>query len=455
MNNSTQAPLHGMPISIDMPVPLAVSQDEHVLFNLLSPILIVGRRGCGRTMFLEGATASALSCENTLVMHVSLDGPSGLTWPFMAPWIEDPVGERPIAGMAYTDREAKELVGMLIRIAGSRVIRAHRWAAAGRGEKVPASVNGPAIVLVVDGFEMASTELTQALLELLKTAGGTRINVVLGTQRVTADVIPDEMLELFGQRVCGRVSEKKDLERLFRAGDLLDPHTPQAGSGYFAPNPGGQVIEVSWPLFTPNRIAGLVVARYGIGPVVLGSADTAAAGEAYHSLWESADTWLRPNLRGEGTGRPVWPAMDRDCVTVETVVTINGEVFKRSQKLFTDSDPRREASRMVKAAADDLAHEVHPGAAAKATAAAGSYLDRVGGNMAARRSVRNLLRIEGSETTVEIRKHLVKEGFMKEDGRRQMVFDVINAEVQAGYIEQARDFGRWKATHKKDDPADA
>jgi hypothetical protein len=286
------------PLSLTQPLQLGIERTSRPasVFLLEDPMVLVGRRGSGKTNALQVLNADLMRCTDALVWHIDLNG-AGMSRPWLMPWLRGQVDEPVIDWVAPTVEEAELLLGAAIEVAKRRKSAYGALMDAVDDDKLPISAEVPAIVVVLDeGAEaVAATRgnarLAGMLEELVSIARATRVQVVASTLRATSDILPPAIKAQAGNRLWLRPDDEHEVAQLlgWRTGiSLADVSRP--GSGLLRSADAAAVTPVTTWRITPAQVQHLAATLVPRRPH-LDAASAAAAGPVWAGRWHRYLAW--------------------------------------------------------------------------------------------------------------------------------------------------------------------
>lgn len=193
----------------DTPVRLSLYQDA---------ALIVGMRGQGKTIILQGVNANVARCADSLVWHVDLNG-GGMSAPWTGPYARGEIDTPVIDWVASTPAEGFQLAHTALAIAKDRKARYQALMLEHNTDILPVSPALPAIIIIVDeGGELAGTDASTqardaaaALREVQRIGRSVCVNVIFSVQRATADYVSSQQRKGSATTIAVKVSDEAEL----------------------------------------------------------------------------------------------------------------------------------------------------------------------------------------------------------------------------------------------------
>lgn len=195
--------------------------------------LIAGQRGGGKTVLLQGMTASTLQTNDALVWHVDLNG-GGMSSAWMIPFAKGMMPLPILDRIAPTPRTALALAEHGEAIAKHRKRRYQAMMIAHDADVIPVGngrdlcsvcddIHPPAIMIFVDeGGEVTGEDAGrdaraagEALRSLQRIGRAMAVNVIFSVQRGTSDYVPAQMKKNTGLTISLRVKDDAELAYLF------------------------------------------------------------------------------------------------------------------------------------------------------------------------------------------------------------------------------------------------
>lgn len=196
------------PASINDEVPLGLYRTGATfgVHLLEDPLLIVGRRGSGKTNLMQALNDGLLRSTDVLVWHIDLNG-AGMSRPWMQRWLGGKAQRPVLDWVAATVEEAELMLATAIKIGHHRKVAHGTLMDEVDDDKIPVGSRLPAIVIVFDeGAEgLALNRGAQGLRtkaeEVISQLRAARIQMVMSTLRATADVIPPAVKAQVGGKI--------------------------------------------------------------------------------------------------------------------------------------------------------------------------------------------------------------------------------------------------------------
>jgi hypothetical protein len=227
------------PLTFTGPLPVGMHRASvPASVNLLEdPMMIVGRRGSGKTVHLQVINAGLARCQDALIWHIDLNG-AGMSSPWLSDFLAGQQDRPVIDWVAPTAAEAMLMVTTAVAIAKGRKVAYKQLMDSVNDDKLPISAQVPAIVLVLDeGAEAVAasrgnTDLAAALDELISIARAARVQEVFSGLRATSETIPTTLKKQVGVKVQMRPEDIDEIAQLFgwHSGVSVED-APYPGSG--------------------------------------------------------------------------------------------------------------------------------------------------------------------------------------------------------------------------------
>jgi hypothetical protein len=305
------------------PAGLLANKTEALIEVYQSSGLIAGRRGSGKTVLLQGITASALRCVDAVVWHVDLNG-GGMSAPWISGYALGLMPEPVLDWVAPSPATALNVARVGAAIAKDRKSFYQSRMIAGDVDVLDVDPGVPEILIIVDeGGEVTgedadkvALEAAKALRELQRIGRAVCVNVVFSVQRGTGDYVPAQMKKGTALKVCGQVSGEDELAFVFgwkkglNAEDLTDK-----GTMFLQRDEGPVTIFKAWRL-KPRQIMQIATAVLPLRPKV-DPRGRFIGGQLYADRWHHPDVlaWMDglraggdPNANGDTiTAAPATP----------------------------------------------------------------------------------------------------------------------------------------------------
>jgi S-DNA-T family DNA segregation ATPase FtsK/SpoIIIE len=272
------------PLTITQPLVAAVQRGgvDYPISVLDDPMLIVGQRGSGKTNAVQVMNALLLRCADTVVWHIDLNG-SGMSRPWMTPWLKGQIREPVIDWVAATVDEAIVMMQAAINIAKARKTIYAEAMDAEDDDKLHPSPKVPEIVIVLDegaeamAMSRGNTILSAKIAELISIARAARVNLLLSTLRATGDIIPMEVQAQVGTKIFMRpvLDCQHEMAQLLGWSKLPLSEVAQPGTAAARTHDTAGITRVNFYRMRPSAIHAMAVAVAGIRPAL--DAPSAAA----------------------------------------------------------------------------------------------------------------------------------------------------------------------------------
>lgn len=287
------------PLTFTGPLPVGMHRASvpATVCLLEDPMMIVGRRGSGKTVHLQVVNAGLVRCTDALVWHIDLNG-AGMSAPWLDAYLSGEQDRPVIDWVAPTAEEALLMVQTAIDIAKGRKVAYKPLMKAVNDDKIPVSAAVPAIVLVLDeGAEAVAANrgnatLAAALDELISIARAARVQEVFSGLRATAETIPTAMKKQVGVKVQMRPEDEAEVAQLFgwHSGVSIED-APHPGSGLLKTPDSRGVLPFRGYDLRPDAIHAIARAVAPWRPT-LDAPSRQIAGDAYADRWDRYGAWL-------------------------------------------------------------------------------------------------------------------------------------------------------------------
>ncbi|MFD3416752.1 hypothetical protein [Streptomyces decoyicus] len=230
-------PLDLSPTSIDDEFAIGVHRDGTPALGSLAFIcgLGIGDTGSGKTNTLNVINAQLLRTVDALVWHIDTTG-AGLSLPWLTSWAIDGTHERPVIDWtAHTSDETRAMLTMALQIIEARKRRYQQLMRKANDTKLPARVDVPEIVIVVDETADLPGGIKQQIETVMNTGRAVRVRVKVSSLRATSDSIPVPIKKRAKWRWGMYVTDPEELAYLFSGFQQVDPaDAPWPGCGFNA-----------------------------------------------------------------------------------------------------------------------------------------------------------------------------------------------------------------------------
>ncbi|MGW4222996.1 hypothetical protein ACWEG1_06015 [Streptomyces bauhiniae] len=289
------------PLTVNEAAPIGVRRDGAVEgpIGRQASMLIVGRRGSGKTNLMHVMVANNARMTDSLTWVIDLNG-GGLALKWLRAWhAAGRPGRPPIDWVADTPEKAVAMAQALVRIAKARKVGYQEREIAANDDKLPVDHEVPEIRVFNDeGAEVFSTRsrrnetlraIADNLIQTLEIARAAAVNLTTSGLRATQDVLSDpQILKQSTFKAAMKVADDSELNYFFGYN-----HNTSAED---APYPGcalvrdddAQVHPLKIYRLQPAQIADIVTATADRRPA-LDALSRTAAGEAYEQRWDSTD----------------------------------------------------------------------------------------------------------------------------------------------------------------------
>jgi hypothetical protein len=281
------------PLTFTGPLPVGMRRASvPASVNLLEdPMMIVGRRGSGKTVHLQVINAGLARCQDALIWHIDLNG-AGMSSPWLSDFLAGQQDRPVIDWVAPTAAEAMLMVTTAVAIAKGRKVAYKQLMESVNDDKLPISAQVPAIVLVLDeGAEAVAasrgnTDLAGALDELISIARAARVQEVFSGLRATSETIPTTLKKQVGVKVQMRPEDIDEIAQLFgwHSGVSVED-APYPGSGLLKTPDSRGILPFRGYDLRPDAIRAIARAVAPWRPT-LDKPSAGIAGTAYANRWD-------------------------------------------------------------------------------------------------------------------------------------------------------------------------
>jgi hypothetical protein len=287
------------PLTFTGPLPVGMHRASiEAVINLLEdPMMIVGRRGSGKTVFLQVVNAGLARCADALIWHIDLNG-AGMSSPWLSDFLAGAQDRPVIDWVAPTAEEALLMVTTAVAIAKGRKVAYKPLMDSVNDDKIPISAQVPAIVIVMDeGAEAVAanrgnSDLAAALDELISIARAARVQEVFSGLRATSETIPTPLKKQVGVKVQMRPEDIDEIAQLFgwHSGVSVED-APYPGSGLLKTPDSRGILPLRGYDLRPDAIRAIARAVAPWRPT-LDKPSAGIAGTAYANRWDRYGSWL-------------------------------------------------------------------------------------------------------------------------------------------------------------------
>ncbi|GLY32083.1 hypothetical protein [Kineosporia sp. NBRC 101731] len=338
------------------------------LIDLLnSRAFIAGQIGSGKTNLLQVINAMIARCTDALNWHIDLNG-SGMSSPWLLPWLDGEMDTPPIDWVAPTVDEAVRMIHAAIRIAKARKQAYKRLMRKLNVDKLTISPEIPGIVITLDeGAEATAANrgdnrLATGLESLITISRAARLAIVLSSVRGTSDLVPAAIQAQAGTKIAMRPSDAAEAAYVlgWDCQKLID-EAATPGSGLIR-QPGAPMRSLVAYRLEPDQIEAISKATIARRPT-LDAPSAQAAGDDYTNRWARFGAWLQ--TQGEEAPMPPTPRTPNDPAPSQpTKLPELDDKYKgpggmaRAQQDMNDAlEKAKERAREVQAERDRAANE--------------------------------------------------------------------------------------------------
>lgn len=286
------------PLTFTGPLPVGMHRASvPATVNILEdPMMIVGRRGSGKTVHLQVVNAGLARCTDALIWHIDLNG-AGMSSPWLDAYLSGEQDRPVIDWVAPTADEALRMVRTAVAIAKGRKTAYAPLMKAVNDDKIPVSAQVPAIVIVLDeGAEAVAasrgnSDLAAALDELISIARAARVQEVFSGLRATSETIPTSLKKQVGVKVQMRPEDVDEIAQLFgwHSGVSVED-APHPGSGLMKTPDSRGVLPFRGYDLRPDAIRAIARTVAPWRPT-LDQPSQQIAGATYTNRWARYGTW--------------------------------------------------------------------------------------------------------------------------------------------------------------------
>ena len=236
-------------------------------------VLVVGRKGGGKTNLLDVLTLGIGRCEDALNWHIDMNG-GGMSQAWLHPWLEGEIQRPPVDWCASTPEEALLMVTVALAIAKDRKSSYRKLKARANSKLLPVSAELPEIIISVDeGAEVLSPsnrdpitrQIRDGLEEVQRIGRNEGVNVIISALRPTQDMIAPAILKQSAVKMALFGLDEADLGHLYgwRQGISMED-LPTKGCAWLGTDSDTRPMK-AWFL-EPAQIRDAAVAIAGIRP---------------------------------------------------------------------------------------------------------------------------------------------------------------------------------------------
>lgn len=236
-------------------------------------VLVVGRRGGGKTTLLDVLTLGIGRCRDAINWHIDMNG-GGMSQAWLHPWLEGQIQRPPVDWCASTPEEALLMVTVALEIAKHRKSSYRKLKARANSKLLPVSPELPEIIISVDeGAEVLSPtnrdpitrQIRDGLEELQRIGRNEAVNVIISSLRPTQDMIAPAILKQSAVKMALFGLDEADLGHLYswRQGVSM-ADLPTRGCAWLGTDSDTRPMKI-WYL-EPAQIKDAAVAIAGIRP---------------------------------------------------------------------------------------------------------------------------------------------------------------------------------------------
>ncbi|GAB3251296.1 hypothetical protein [Kineosporia babensis] len=285
------------------------------LLDLLnSRAFIAGQIGSGKTNLLQVINAMIARCTDALNWHIDLNG-SGMSSPWLLPWLDGEMDAPPIDWVASTVDEAVRMINAAIRVAKARKQAYKRLMRKLNVDKLTISPEIPGIVITLDeGAEATAanrgdTRLATGLESLITISRAARLAIVLSSVRGTSDLVPAAIQAQAGTKIAMRPADAAEAAYVlgWDCQKMID-EAANPGTGIIR-QPGAPMRSLVAYQLLPHQIEEIAKATLARRPT-LDEPSAQAAGDDYKNRWIRFGDWLK--TQGEEAPMPPAPRTPSD-----------------------------------------------------------------------------------------------------------------------------------------------
>lgn len=333
------------------------------------PLLVVGRRGSGKTNLLQGLNFGLLRCTDTLVWHIDLNG-AGMSRPWMQRWLNGQAGRPVLDWVAATVEEAVLMLETAIKIGHHRKVAHGSLMDQVDDDKIPVGSCLPAIVIVFDegaeglALNRGASVLRTKAEEVISQLRAARIQLVMSTLRATADVIPPAVKAQVGGKVFMAPEDLHEVAQLvgWKSG-MTVPDVSRPGHALVRASGRAAGAAQAWRVL-PSRIREItpVIEALRAGTRLEDSA-VKIAGSAYAERWTRYLAWHTAQGGTSKATVPTAPAGAGSTKTLrplpppmspEEALAQAAAATERARKRVAEVQAQREFERLAKEELGDL-----------------------------------------------------------------------------------------------------
>jgi hypothetical protein len=237
-------------------------------------VLIVARKGGGKTSLLDGLTLGIGRCKDALTWHIDMNG-GGMSQMWLHPWLEGRTDRPAIDWCASTPEEALLMVTVALAIAIDRKSSYRTYKAQANAKLLPISAKLPEIVIEVDeAAEVMSPanrdpilrQVRDGLEQIHRIGRNEAVNVAFTALRPTQDMISPNILKQSAIKIGMYGMDEADLGHLYgwRRGISMDD-LPVQGCAFLGIGTTTPRAWKSWFL-QPDQIQQAAIAIAGYRP---------------------------------------------------------------------------------------------------------------------------------------------------------------------------------------------
>lgn len=351
------------PRSIRNPFPNGFFQDMgHMMLCLYQDVVCVGgKRGSGKTVFLHNIIGNVAQCTDAVLFGVDMSGSVLAPWtmPYAKGLIPEPIFHR----VAVSPATALEMAEYLTEFTEWRRARYTQMLDAHNVDVLPVGngvtlcavcddIHPPEVVVILDeGGEVtgedadpAAQKASKMLRKLMRIGRAMCVNVVLSTQRVTADYLPSQMKKHIDVMIVLRTKDDNELNYAFdyeRGVTIRDLR--YKGEGYVQLEPGGPVRRMRGFRILPELIRRVVMVCWKLRPRMEPEL-AEIGGDAYVNGWNHPDIvkWMNTlsrktagsteYVRSSSTATAVADADDFDAGGVDPLAMLDDAIEQTSRR---------------------------------------------------------------------------------------------------------------------------
>jgi hypothetical protein len=294
-------PQNYSPLTVNGMIPIGIFPDgSEVLIEIREgSMLVIGRKGGGKTTLLWDITASIGRCTDALIWHIDMNN-GGMSAPWLVPWLEEKCEIPVIDWFAFNEEEALLMSRVGLAIALHRKMVYARRKTRANATLLPLGDDLPEIFIMIDeaaevlGEDSDCLELGENIRKIMRLGRDSGVNVLISALRPVGDHLPVQVRKNCTTRIGMRVEEKDEYDYTFENARGCEPHMiKHKGEGFIF---RGEIdsAPAKWRSFNmlPEQIEQVSIATSDLHPELDAKSLPEKFVEVYAQRWDRAAPYL-------------------------------------------------------------------------------------------------------------------------------------------------------------------